>query len=761
MKGYSKIKIVIAPALVFISIIIVLFAANVTATPSVSKMSFGVYGNGIIQESETMALTGVWDNTSLDYIKVQYASSATWGWLNSNQNLGYPTASKYYFYVKNVAGLVDSNYNYVRVMYKATNPSADTSVKMLLCNGGTGAEVTVLSDSVTTTSAWTLTDPVEVSDTLMNRFGSTTGSYSNSIFIPTQNTGGEYQIKAIYFFKTQAEANSFSQTGYSNSISFGGVQETECSFDVPLIATVDALTYDETGFEVIAKYTENGVPTTSDLSSTCTHISGSLSGVISPSMKEYIAQDLTGSYLMSLTIENIPISIGEISFDVKPYTKTNNVKTYGQSYSLVYMNGLLISQNTIQIETPSTNKWPDPVTMDFSSSTTLTANAYMYVHTDNTGSAYEYATVNEKGALKMLYTTALPNYTYYVMPRFSAANTVSDEYKYVRITYMTDATTASQIKLMNNAKGQMITLVDDTSVSGGEWVTSDPVDISGSGILARYISGLHCGLISNITSDCGLYIKSITFYISEEHAYQYSDNIALNFGPSGNASYYGDGTDPSSGIWSYDIDENALHVAYSSTAFVSASKYYFIAKFKTPSEYNTSYKYMRFLYKTDDTSTNLVASIWNNGNGERESVLVAPSSEWALSDTIEVPASIVTRNAAGLPFTLSFNKTTSGCNYYVRAIYFFDSWQEADSVNYCELHSGMTIDGVRIDKYKIVIADDAVLRIQNTAKYLQQSIREATGVKVDIISDAQTETTNEILIGSTNRAASLACFPFQ
>lgn len=140
----------------------------------------------------------------------------------------------------------------------------------------------------------------------------------------------------------------FALFGPYTGVAFRGVQESEVmdgKYNIRLVATVDSLTYDEIGFKVTAKYTEGGVPVERDLSVACTKVYKKLTGKTATGIAEYTAEDLGGNFLMALGINNIPASLGEIVFEVTPYTVLNEAYSFGETYTITYDSGVLVGQN--------------------------------------------------------------------------------------------------------------------------------------------------------------------------------------------------------------------------------------------------------------------------------------------------------------------------------------------------------------------------------------------------------------------------------
>ena len=70
----------------------------------------------------------------------------------------------------------------------------------------------------------------------------------------------------------------------------------------------------------------------------------------------------------------------------------------------------------------------------------------------------------------------------------------------------------------------------------------------------------------------------------------------------------------------------------------------------------------------------------------------------------------------------------------------------------------LTIGGVHISEYKIVVAKMPETSVKNTSTLLMETIRDATGVVLPIVKDNEEPTANEIVLGKTTREESIKLY---
>ena len=360
---------------------------------------------------------------------------------------------------------------------------------------------------------------------------------------------------------------------------------------------------------------------------------------------------------------------------------------------------------------------------------------------------------------------------YRVISAFNTGNTPSTKHKYVRITYMTTDTVPNSITLRNNAKAaETYTLVSDTSVSKGNFVTSQAVNIEGSGILSRYNQGTHnaIGYVS-LLDNSNIYIKEIALFTSLDQAYEYygdkpmSDSInytELKFGETGNAVAATD--DPS---WGNNYaTANTLDIIYAESTNVGGAKY--MAKIK-PLEKNTTSKdqrFMRILYSAENPEGIEKVSMLlhcDSGADPVRRLLISDSVTdtnglYALTEPILITELMAERFSKTIFNTLIFNASEEGGKYSIKSIYFFDTREDAEafSANVCA--SKLTINGNDISNYQIVVAEDAPANVVSAAETVASAITQLTGVKIPVVTDTAPVSGYEILVGQSNRPKTTA-----
>lgn len=432
---------------------------------------------------------------------------------------------------------------------------------------------------------------------------------------------------------------------------------------------------------------------------------------------------------------------------------------------------------TTSTATPSVplEEQPDPVVMTFDKDTWLSGNAKFTNHADNTEGVYVLKSVDGVNALQLQYSPYGSFADYRCMPAFKEKNTITEQHRYVRITYMTTDAIASQITLVNNkTPTDKAILVENTSASKGEFVTSNVVDIGAGEMVDRYISGMHCTLGFTSSSDTSvIYIKELAFFASPEQAYAYygdepnadsASYTVMSFaGTGGETSGTTNSTNPSYGTSTINEAVGALDITYSDYTNHNVN-YMAKIQFKNTGTVTAAESYIRVLYAADhpDGVETAVMRLRNDKIGS-EVVIIDPAlkdtnGEFVLSDTVQLTNDMMHRFAGSGDYSTamhnSLHVTTalSGGTYSIKAIYFFSSKEAADSFEPPKENAHtLKINGNDITKYQIVVSADTPFAITTAAEKLVGHIAYLTGVTVPVVTDAAPVSEYEIQIGQSNR----------
>lgn len=138
-------------------------------------------------------------------------------------------------------------------------------------------------------------------------------------------------------FRDRAEA--------STAVKAAGVQNTAPKnnrTDVRFLATVDALTYDAVGFDVVATYYRSGELYQYTLPLEAYHVYES----ISAGNASVTAAELGGSYIAAVSVKNIPTD-GSVTFAVRSWAKKGDTTVYGELCSYVFRDGAFLLAETV------------------------------------------------------------------------------------------------------------------------------------------------------------------------------------------------------------------------------------------------------------------------------------------------------------------------------------------------------------------------------------------------------------------------------
>lgn len=178
------------------------------------KMSFAADGNSFLKSGGNYsdAYGDAVSNLNEGTVDILYSNT-----IHSNQH-----NSRYWASVGfNAAGVYDTDYRYIRVLYSAANPEGTGNVQMKFINPAASGEVLTLSNTVSNTNGeFVLSDVGMLSDAMSTRY--TTKGGHNQLMFTTETEGGVYRIKAFYFFKSAEDAAQFTVDSELTQIQING-----------------------------------------------------------------------------------------------------------------------------------------------------------------------------------------------------------------------------------------------------------------------------------------------------------------------------------------------------------------------------------------------------------------------------------------------------------------------------------------------------------------------------------------------------------
>ena len=360
---------------------------------------------------------------------------------------------------------------------------------------------------------------------------------------------------------------------------------------------------------------------------------------------------------------------------------------------------------------------------------------------------------------------------YFAMPKLPSKDLITDDHKYVRITYMTPDAAGGTITVRNNGNAQKTVLVSNTRESDGKWVTSDPVSVNPS-IISRYVSGAHNTIIySNASPDAHLYIKSIAFFTSLEEAYTYYgeayegqtaiDTVAMTFG--------NDATGKVSKQQTYGNNEinpktGAVDIHYAESTHWKDVHYLAKLSFSGKGMLTSDFRWFRVAYSgKHPEGVSASKLIMRNDKTGADQYTVAENCDTkgktVLSSTFKATDATFDRMSGSGTYTnvghFSFYTETKvdGGAYSIAAIYFFRSEEDANAFVLPEKQpTKININGNNIAEYKIVIANDASEKVVEAAELFMSYIYDMTDIELPIVTDTEPASDREIRIGLSNRA---------
>ncbi len=150
---------------------------------------------------------------------------------------------------------------------------------------------------------------------------------------------------------------------------------------------------------------------------------------------------------------------------------------------------------------------------------------------DEAAAPSAYTTVDGVGFLELKYSgleSAARHGNYHVMVQMLSANSFNKDLKYVAVTYMTTSTAkASLIMTQGDDPDSKIIITDDTSVSGGKFVTAIAAQPLSNAMLERAnVPGSLVIKSTNTAADAKIYIYEVAFFATAQEANAYTSSAA-------------------------------------------------------------------------------------------------------------------------------------------------------------------------------------------------------------------------------------------
>lgn len=349
------------------------------------------------------------------------------------------------------------------------------------------------------------------------------------------------------------------------------------------------------------------------------------------------------------------------------------------------------------------------------------------VEGDANGINGEYEFDESEGALSLKYVDVGEQAAYGGHVKFTLRlkdeNVLADDQKYMVVTYKTDMTKSVELKL-GNFWGDYLTLASDVTVSGGEYVRTEPVDINifkGDGNFSRdYFERLNRNLnhdlicVDTTETDKSFYIKEIAFFSNLKDAKTYagssidetivSESTSKEEATDSNAFVISmnnkavaeenliisEDTDTGLfGQYSFDTEEGALSLKYSTSTGEQASyggRVKFALKMKNTNMLTDEKTYIVVTYKTNITEKvpMKLGNFWNEYLELASDVSVS-NGEYVHTDPINIKVfDHETRdyferlNKSENNDLICVDTTESDKYFYIKEIAFFTSVRAAE-----------------------------------------------------------------------------------
>ncbi len=411
--------------------------------------------------------------------------------------------------------------------------------------------------------------------------------------------------------------------------------------------------------------------------------------------------------------------------------------------------------------TPDSPDSIQPVIWSFFGNAELSAAGVTLSDTSDQG-AYEFTSLLQDDVVSLKYKTHSSYSAYRLLLQRNDSAKLTDKHIYVRVKFMTTQTVKGAVNIRNTDTGERVTLVPNAAMSKGALVVSEPIVLKEE-YIQKWLNGHTWSLeYSSMSSSSDFYLKEISFFGSKEDAYaHYGDSASdfveyrsLTFGSSGNTRLLNEGT--------YIVDqlEQCVCIGMTNTELISdLGKYAFGLCATESGNIPNTYRYIRVLYQAQNPTDDKVSlTVRTGATTSTEAVTwegIGNTEDWTLSAPRLMNQGLFERISSGSSVYISFKSNESGGAYKVKAIYLFGSKDDAETFEAPKASFSVSVEGLSIGGYSIVIPEDAVKRERDMAMALQGNIFGICGHTVPIVTDTEApEQALEILIGKTDRRES-------
>lgn len=355
------------------------------------------------------------------------------------------------------------------------------------------------------------------------------------------------------------------------------------------------------------------------------------------------------------------------------------------------------------------SQYPDPFVISFKSEAHLEANSMLYVNEADVkeGGTYEFT----DAALKLSYNESKVDWQgqYRVMFKLETVNFLDPAYTLVQVIYRTNVK-SGELRLQNNGSADDFIVLDkDASKSGGEWVRSEVMELSGT--MVKQLNSEMPVTLCLHTSDKDAYVElqEIKLFCSPDQVkldmglieaavdeedeenvntvtpmiYRFDSQEVL-YGSGGRLYKHSDPNNPNEqGVFEYTQTdgENALRLYYDEhtnwpayRAMIRAYSQSYAYKFNQSEKW-----YVRVRYKTDAKMFSQM-TLTNNRDFEKvvlESNFIENAGEWCVSAPVELPKGLIDRLASNMWITLGFNFYEKDVEVYISEVGFFPTYESA------------------------------------------------------------------------------------